>query len=89
MTASDDLRDTNPDGTPRVPPGVLDDPHGLKAAHDRTGRMLHQAGLPFDEDEFDDDDDDSSGASTEPSDDASDDDASSSSGEDETSHGDA
>lgn len=36
------------------PKDVLDDPSALKHAHERTGRMLKQAGLPFDEEEFDD-----------------------------------
>lgn len=36
------------------PSKVLGNPDALKHAHDRTGRLLKQAGLPFEEDEFDD-----------------------------------
>lgn len=79
---ADDLepRDPNPDGTPASPPTVLNDPEGLKAAHDRTGRMLHKAGLPFDDDEFEDED-----STSEPSDDESDSSESSSGDHSETS----
>lgn len=40
------------------------DSDGLKDAHGRTGRMLQNAGLPFEDDEFDDADDDSSSSSS-------------------------
>lgn len=43
------------------------DPDALKDAHGRTGRMLQNAGLPFEEDEFDEADDDSTSASSDDS----------------------
>jgi len=44
-------------------PSVDIDPAALKDAHGRTGRMLKNAGLPFESDEFDEDDDETSESS--------------------------
>lgn len=49
--------------SPSVTTGHMD-PDALKDAHGRTGRMLQNAGLPFEEDEFDEADDDSSSSSS-------------------------
>lgn len=44
-----------PNDPPRDrPTDVPRDGAGLRDAHDRTGRMFQQAGLPFEDDEFDD-----------------------------------
>lgn len=60
----------SPDSTPAAPdpttaPASID-AEGLKDAHGRTGRMLKNAGLPFEAEEFEgDEDDDSSSSSSE------------------------
>lgn len=45
------------DDTPPTPPAAID-AAALKDAHGRTGRMFKNAGLPFEEDEFDGDGED-------------------------------
>lgn len=45
-----DPNDSTPD-TPDATTARLD-PDGLKGAHGRTGRLLQNAGLPFEEEEF-------------------------------------
>ena len=53
-TMTDDAAPTTPE-IPETP-----DAAKLKDAHERTGRMLQSAGLPFEADEFDDEDSSSS-----------------------------
>jgi hypothetical protein len=47
-----DDRDTKPDPSQPDPSRLLRDPDALKESHGRTGRLLKQAGLPFEEEEF-------------------------------------
>lgn len=56
-----------PDPEPETPDAVTErlDPDALKGAHGRTGRLLKQAGLPFEDDEFDEADADETSASSE------------------------
>ena len=61
-----------------VAPGRVD-PAGLKGAHGRTGRMLKNAGLPFEDDEFDDEHDDGAEAGADDVPSADDDDSTSAS----------
>jgi hypothetical protein len=55
-----------PDPTPDTPDPLTAhlDRGSLQDAHGRTGRMLKNAGLPFEEDEFDGDADSSSSSSS-------------------------
>lgn len=59
----------DPQPDPETPDAVTErlDPGRLKDAHGRTGRMLKNAGLPFEEEEFDEADEDETSASSEDS----------------------